>query len=395
MIYSKQLLTAIENYLNHTATEEERQYVNEWYHSFDDSKLVINTHEKDLKNKIDRQLRERLAGTTGLRSITKKPARIILMTPVRQWAAAVLILFGTGMGFYLYTQKDNSLEQASVFKNDILPGINNAVLTLANGRRINLTNAADGKIAGGPGITITKTKTGELIYTIMNRKHDALAPEYNTLSTAKGEQYHVILQDGSSVWLNAASSIKFPSSFSGLSKREVTLSGEAYFEVAKVMIKDDASGKAESHMPFIVHTENQKVTVLGTHFNINSYPDESITKTTLLEGSVMINDHTLLKPNEAASNWGAGISIAKVDTEDAIDWKNGDFVFKETDFKSAMRKISRWYNAEVVYDSSVPADIELGGWISRKNNLSAVLKWIESTNNVHFKVEGRRITVLR
>ena len=265
--------------------------------------------------------------------------------------------------------------------NDIAPGSQGATLILASGKKIRLKDAANGELAEEAGISVTKTAEGQLIYEIKASSAEMM----NTLSTAKGETYQVRLPDGSKVWLNAASSLKYPAGFPASGIRKVTLSGEGYFEIAK-----DAS------RPFIVKTNAQEVEVLGTHFNVNSYADEPAVMTTLLEGSVKVRSSNLeqtIRPGQQAVNNGQTLVVKNVNTDNITDWKQGDFNLNRVDFRSAMRKISRWYDVEVIYDRSVPGDFETVGWVSRDKQLSSVLKSIESIGIIRFKIEGRKIYV--
>jgi ferric-dicitrate binding protein FerR (iron transport regulator) len=189
------------------------------------------------------------------------------------------------------------------------------------------------------------------------------------------------------VWLNADSRLEFPSNFGGAKQRIVKLSGEGYFEVAK-----------DKKHPFAVQTKNQDVTVLGTHFNINAYDDEPSIRTTLLEGSVRVAiganfQSVVLRPNQQAINRDNGIKVQTVEVENELAWQKGDFVFADEDFKTTMRKIARWYDLEIIYDTSVPVNIALAGWISRNSNLSTVLKRIALASKLHFTIDGRRVTV--
>jgi len=302
----------------------------------------------------------------------------------RRWAAAAAILILAGGGLFYYIQNKPSKNNSQLVANDVAPGHQGATLTLANGKKIVLTQAVNGTIAKEAGVTISKTANGQLVYNVQDASQGS---KINTLSTDNGETYKVHLPDGSDVWLNSASSLTYNTALGDNGKRTVSLTGEAYFEIAK--------DKAHS---FIVHTDKQDVEVLGTHFNINSYKDEPAVATTLLEGSVKVTSGTnkqVIKPGEQAINNGAGIKVAKVDVDNITDWKDGDFNLNHVDFKVAMRKVARWYDVEIIYDKSVPNDIETGGWISRKQKLSAVLKFIESSGLVHFKVEGRKIYVLK
>ncbi|WP_316815741.1 FecR family protein [Pedobacter nyackensis] len=298
-------------------------------------------------------------------------------------AASVLLVVATSI-FFLFNQKNGVLVQQ-----DIDPGSYKAVLTLADGRQIALTDAANGKLAVQNGIQITKAADGQLIYEVKDSGQKINdTPLFNHISTPKGGQYQINLPDGTRVWLNAASSLKFPASFTNLKERRVELTGEAYFEVAK-----------NKNLPFLVSTHKQKVEVLGTHFNINSYDNELAVKTTLLEGSIMVSTlnntvKKLLKPGEQSILQSGQIEVNAVDTESEIAWKDGNFNFEDTDIQSIMRKLERWYDLEVIYEGNIPKTT-FGGKISVHRPLSKALKLLESTGDVHFKVEGRRITVMQ
>ncbi len=297
-------------------------------------------------------------------------------------AAIAAMVISVGIWFYRSALKERSTNQL-VYANDIAPGKTGATLTLANGKTIRLTDAANGKLAQEAGVMITKTAEGQLIYQV--KGNDPENDKLNTLTTVKGETYQIRLPDGSSVWLNAASSLSYPLSFAGQQERRVALRGEGYFEIAK-----------DSKHPFIVKTDQQEVEVLGTHFNINAYPDEAVVATTLLEGSVRLtagSQNQMLKPGEQAINDRGAIRIRKANLEAVTDWKKDEFFLDKMDFRMAMRKIARWYDIEVIYNGSVPENLEAGGWIPRNSKLSAVLKSIESTGQVHFKIDGRKLYV--
>lgn len=299
-------------------------------------------------------------------------------------AAAAIALIAAGG--WLFAVRSGS--STSVYENDVDPGSTKATLTLANGQKITLDDAKKGKLADQLGISVSKTENGQLIYTVAGKSGLSDEISYNTLETPAGGQYQLILPDGTKIWLNAGSSLKYPASFASLKERRVTLKGEAYFEVSH-----------HKDLPFRVQTPKQTVEVLGTHFNVNAYTDEPDTKTTLLEGSVKVLPENkaqvmMLKPGQQAQV-GADNEVISIDTESVTAWKNGDFILKDEDFQATMRKIARWYDVEIVYDESAPKDIELGGWVSRSKHISAVLKIIESTGKVHFKVQGRRVTVTK
>ncbi|WP_442591442.1 FecR family protein [Pedobacter sp. AW31-3R] len=296
-------------------------------------------------------------------------------------AIAAVLLITTGAGLYFFTLKKEEVDKnnMSVYANKIPAEKNTVVLTLANGKRINLSDAKSGVVI----------KTSELTYDDGTpiENINSKGSDITTISTPRGGQYNIELSDGTKVVLNAASMLKFPSRFAGLINRTVELSGEGYFQVAK-----------DKKYPFIVKSGNQEVKVLGTHFNINCYPDEDIMKTTLVEGSVEIRplsgtfSSKKLVPGQQAELSKGGIEISIVDTESALAWKDGDFIFND-DITTIMRQISRWYDVEVVYQGKVSAK-EFVGTFSKSKDISEILKALELTNRVHFKIEGRRIIVM-
>ena len=297
-------------------------------------------------------------------------------------AAVSAMVISAGIWFYQSAQKERVTDQV-LYANDVAPGKSGATLTLADGKKIRLTEVANGKLVQEAGVTITKTADGQLIYQV--KGNSAENDKINTLTTVNGETYQVRLPDGSSVWLNAASSLSYPLSFASQKERRVALRGEGYFEIAK-----------DSKHPFIVKTDKQEVEVLGTHFNINAYPDEAVVATTLLEGAVRLTTGTnsqMLRPGEQAINDKGAIRIRKADLNAITDWKNDEFFLDKMDFRTAMRKIARWYDIEVIYNGAVPDNLEAGGWIPRNSKLSDVLKSIESTGQVHFRIDGRKLYV--
>lgn len=324
-------------------------------------------------------------------------------------AAAAVAVIAFGVWFYTTSHPEGSEAMRDLVINDVAPGKQGATLTLANGKKITLTDAANGEIAKEAGISVTKTVDGQVEYEGSPQGGERAA--MNTLSTAKGETYRLRLPDGSLVYLNAASSLTYPASLMENGKRVVKLQGEAYFEIAKLTRSTLPSGSARrgrERVPFIVKTDRQEVEVLGTHFNVNAYKDESTTKTTLLEGSVKVTirsgrspflpegtHRVVLKPKQQATLADNNkIEVQDVDTESAVSWKNGYFKFNES-LESIMNKISRWYNIEVVYEVNPDASLAFGGKISRDKTLSALLKSIESAGGIHFKIEGRRVTVIK
>lgn len=331
--------------------------------------------------------------------------------PVRKlWyriAAAALLFASVSAGLYFNKIKENAPASERFAKQDIAPGGNRAMLTLANGKKINLTAAVNGELANESGISVSKTKNGQLVYTVgagsTSDHQNELNKEYNTITTPRGGQYQVNLPDGTTVWLNAASSLKFPVKFSR-NERKVTLDGEAYFEVAKVQTSKVINGNAVTdRMPFIVETSKQDVKVLGTHFNINAY--EGSTKTTLLEGAVSVSPlHTAqnlkplisyLHPGQQSILTGESVKINTADIEEAMAWKNGIFLFNGQDLEAIMKQVERWYDVDVAFEDNSLKRQTFRGTLSRFKNISQLLEVLESTGSVHFKMEGRRVTAMK
>jgi transmembrane sensor len=263
----------------------------------------------------------------------------------------------------------------------VAPGGNKAVLTLANGSTIVLDSAHNGVLAKQGNSIINKTGDGKLVYRA-SATADNEVPQINTVTTPRGGQYHIVLPDGSDVWLNAASSISYPTIFNGKTRR-VEITGEAYFEVTK-----------NAAMPFIVKSPRAEVDVLGTHFNIMAYADEDVMKTTLLEGAVKIianGSSGILKPGQqAVLNNKDELSINN-DADDEIAWKNGLFQFRGADIRSIMRQAARWYNVDVVFEGKVPVK-QYTGRISRNVKASALLNMLKYTG-VNAIIEGNSIYI--
>ena len=308
---------------------------------------------------------------------------------IRAWqstAAAILILLTAGIYYYQTSSKPIIVKtKIPRFKNDVAPGNNKAILTLDDGSKIDLDDAKTGFLASESNIDIKKTGVGQLEYTAGTQTVKTV--KYNILSTPLGGEYQLVLPDGSKVWLNSGSTLRFPTAFIG-SERIVELKGEAYFDIAK-----------NPKMPFLVRTNNaMDIKVLGTQFNVMAYDDEKNINTTLIEGSVEVlkeSGKTTLKPGqEAILNKRSGnIKVASADLEQAIAWKNGYFIFYNENIESIMRKVSRWYNVDIVYQGNLN-NKDFVGTISRNKNVSELLKMLELTGAIHFSIDGRRITVM-
>lgn len=255
------------------------------------------------------------------------------------------------------------------------------MLILGDGTRIALDSAANGAIAQQGSAQVIKLANGQLAYKQFSQKNTGLV--YNTMQTPTGCLYQLILPDGSHVWLNAASSIRYPTAFPE-DKRMVEVSGEVYFDIAK-----------DDRKPFIVTAKGMDVQVLGTSFNVMAYADEAAVKTTLVQGAVKINADRILHPGEQAVLYHASgeLSVNKPDMEEILGWKNGEFYFRNTDISTIMRQIARWYDIEIKYEGDM-SGIELSGIVSRTAKISQLLKALELTKIVRFKTQGRTITVM-
>lgn len=319
----------------------------------------------------------------------------------RRWLLAslcfLLLLGGSGIVLRLLSVRQaaspRALPMARKFKNDVQPGGNKAILTLADGSSIVLDSATDGTLSVQGNTRVLKVAGGRLAY--QPARGAAADPVYNTISTPKGGQYQIELPDGSKVWLDAGSSLRFPTTFRG-KDREVQLSGEAYFEVAgnplrpfAVSVFSHEPGKSE---------ELQKVVVLGTQFNVMAYADESQVKTTLLEGAVRINGfrEKILKPGEQAlltRDHASGLQVIDdADVDAAVAWKNGYFDFNKADIQAIMRQLSRWYDVEVSFRGNGSKDRVFFGGIQRNLPLSSIFNILERSG-VQFSIDGKKVVV--
>ncbi|SDE58654.1 FecR family protein [Mucilaginibacter pineti] len=358
------------------ATPEEQKLFEEYRDSFDLSDipwLPVFGDEEIIENKLRDDLHKRL-----------DKAKIKRIRPFYWSAAAACILIF--LGGLLYTLKNNTRHDLA---NSIKPGSNKAILTLANGRNIALDDSKNGTLLTQNNVSVDKNKNGFVTY----RREASVKPHsteiFNVMTTPRGGKYELVLADGTKVWLNAATSLKFPVDFTG-KERVVNLTGEAYFEVAHNAAK-----------PFKVISNGQVVQVLGTHFNVNAYQDEDAVKTTLLEGLVKVYSKAnplspdksiiTIKPNEQAVFKNDQFSKTPVDGNDFIAWQRGSILFKKADLKQIMRQIARWYDVEVVYQGQVTDDT-YSGEIARNSDISEVIR-ILKLNDINLKVDGRKVIV--
>ena len=399
---AQRIKVLIEKYLDQELNNSERVELDQWLNDSEHNRKLFDrlTDGKQLfaikedsaiaEEKIARLLREKhpelaLLGTTPV--IPMRKLIWFKMIP----AAAVVIVMGTAayLWFKSNAHKEISKTETHVAVADKAPGRDGAILKLSNGEEIVLDEAANGNLTKQGSTQITK-QGGLLAYNSQGKSTEVL---YNTLSTPRGRQFQLALPDGSHVWLNAASSIKFPTAFAE-NNREVTISGEAYFEVKKDAAK-----------PFRVLANGTQIEVLGTHFNVNAYKDEDAVKTTLVEGKVRIGNRSrsagaignpesiILAPGQQAQVKESKIDVVKnADITAALAWKNGLIVFSSADIKEVLRQVSRWYDVDIEYKSDIKVP-EFFGEIPRTVNLSDVLKIIELNSRLRFTVTGNKVTV--
>ncbi|MDP4283834.1 MAG: FecR domain-containing protein [Bacteroidota bacterium] len=391
----KNILVLIEKYHAGTISQREKILLNEWYHSFNDSEVELIADKNETEQQLAERINSRLLET--IRKENKQEVRKSWSTWQITAAAATIMLILLSIGYYwMFSYKSSkhgivkTAPQKTILKNDIAPGGNKAILTLADGSSIILDSASNGTVSKQGNIKVQKLSNGLLAYSI-NVKKVAKSDEalFNTIITPRGGQYQVTLSDGTKVWLDAASSIRFPVLFTG-PERKVVITGEVYFEVAK-----------NKNMPFKVEVNSSEIEVLGTHFNVNAYKDESSIKTTLLEGKVKLTVPALslnqppkyLMPGQQADINKAGeISVMdNADTEAAVAWMHGHFQFESADLKSILRQIARWYDVDVEYEGNV--DLHFTGQLTRNENVSKVFEKLALTGVVHFEIEGRKILV--
>lgn len=365
-------------------TDKEQAFFDSWYNDYADDLLELP--EGYVRNPT--VIRDRMLAKLKQR-VKAEQTPVVSIFWLRT-AAAASILLCLGLGLYEFTSHKDHSDKLTVAKNKVLdlpPGSNQATLTLAGGRKIILTNKLQGQIAVQGNTKVQVSAGGAIAYNAANNTETTIA--YNTLSTTRGQQspMPLILSDGTKVWLNAASSITFPTTFND-KNREVKITGEVYFEVIH---NADRS-------PLRIVANGQVVEDIGTRFDINAYEDEPFIKTTLLEGSVKLSARNLvrtLQPGQQAQVKDGMINVmSNANTEKAIAWKNGQFMFDNDNIQYIMRTISRWYNVDVVYSGAIP-DYTFGGGVSRFSNVSEVLKMFQLTGNVHFKIDGRKITVTK
>lgn len=374
---STQFKELLRRYLTNQCSSAEKAFVENWYnqHTVENpEQLTAAEYEEDITCIHDH-----------LEQSQQQQQKTRTLWPRIAVAATVLFTLGVFI-YYSFPGKQNS---ADVNIQDVKAGTDKAMLTLADGSKISLSDVKTGEIAVQSGLKISKSNDGQVIYTSAPAESTAKnlkSPQFNTIETPRGGKFQILLPDGSKVWLDAASSLKYPVEFAG-DERKVELTGQAYFEVAK------SKGKS-----FKVTSGKQELEVLGTHFNINAYDNQASILTTLLEGSVRLtvndnNTSTLLKPGQQSSLEAKEFQIRQVDVEEAIAWKSGFFVFDRDDVPTVLHKLERWYDVDISIEGEFD-QIKIGGTISRSKSLSEVLRVLQLTRKIKFKTEGRRIIAM-
>lgn len=383
-----------EKLLNGTITPAEEKELADWYNTRQDEPVNIPssfaTNEQELESRMLYYVQQHRQ--------QPEPAVVRRLWPRVAVAAVILLCITTAAYWWLKPAPQPVAIAPQKEAQDIQPGSDKAVLTMPDGSRIVLDDVQNGTLRSQQHLQVVKQDSGQLAYKTSGNVSNAEIA-WHTLSVPRGGQYQLVLSDGTKVWLNAASGIRFPTAFTG-HERQVEIYGEAYFEVAK-----------NAAMPFHVKVNKQttlgdpatgdaEITVLGTHFNINAYMDEAAVNTTLLEGSVRVarpltQSNVILKPGQQAavvSGNATPIQVQTVDTDDVVAWKEGLFRFRKMNIESVMRQVARWYNVEVAYEGH-PVNQHFNGVIARHVPVSEVVKMLELTRTMHFDIEGNKIVV--
>jgi transmembrane sensor len=396
---SQRVLELVKKSLNGTISPVEQEMLANWYNTIGKNEaVVIPADQAENEEKLKIKIWLDIASAAQLSVASERPTPVVEIHDQElqkyrlrkiwfRYAAAIIVLIGTAIAFVVSSNRQLDKSKSVLVKSNIHPGKETAVLTLADGRTITLDSAVNGTLAYQANASIIKLSNGQIMYNLKESLNGPIA--MNTMSTPKGGKYQVILSDGTKAWLNAASSITYPSAFTAKT-RSVRISGEVYLEVAK-----------NEQKPFVVDVNGQQlIKVLGTSFNVNSYSNESDIKTTLIDGSVKVENSgniIFLKPGQQAvlaqqkEKNSVFKVVSDVNTVQALAWKNGIFDFDRVDIKSVMRKIERWYNVEVVYEGDMIAET-LVGELPMNASIDRVLNILEKIG-IHFRIEGNKIIV--
>lgn len=391
MMTEREIQKLVVKFLKGTASAEEEAKLHKWYDKkgFDSEEIIIDT---DGESKQD--VKERLFNAISAKKENTEKVQLVKnrRTMRLSYAAAILIFLLSGTYFIFINNRSNEpIHYTQLMKNDVGPAGENAILEFDDGKLVDLDSTKIHDSLNSYGVALTKDPDGMLSLSIKPGTK-GLKNRNNTIRTPKGGHFHLILSDGTKVWLNASTLIRFPSSFTD-AQREIYLEGEAYFEVAKVQNFEN------KNIPFIIKTQQQQITVLGTNFNVSSYPNDENERTTLSEGSVKVSPRgsdqfMLLKPGEQSLVQDNIVTKQLADLESTLAWKDGDFIFNHENLFDIMKKIERWYDVEVVFNEDVNKNRTFSGAVSRSRNLSDVLELLKMTGKVNFKIEGRRVLVM-
>ncbi|KIC95908.1 FecR family protein [Flavihumibacter solisilvae] len=372
----------LQRYRNGKCSQEEIQLIEQWYDQLVESgeAQIDGQQAEELQQAGENRLLEQINAQQD-----SAPASIRQFRPIR-WAAAAAIIFalGTGSYFLLHKTKSPTIETAPAVAavTDIkAPESNRATITLANGQQVYLDESGDGELATQGNVKILRSANGDISYQASRHSNEI---HYNTLNNPRGSKVaSITLADGTRVWLNSGSTLTFPAAFTGR-ERKVSVTGEAYFEVAK-----------DKYKPFFVTKDAVTIQVLGTHFNVNAYDDESTNSITLLEGKVKVSHGAkdlLLEPGQQAQvSANSSKVINDADLNEVMAWKDGLFIFKGEDIQTIMRQLARWYNVDVEFEKEVKEKFYVK--MDRNTNVSNVFKILETTGGVHFKINGNKIMV--
>lgn len=399
---AEQIKEFLSKYEAGTYSEAEHQAFNEWLKTAPIEEVdeiaeaykitTVNRESSSMENSELVSKMEAALDQYDLGRQQKKPiaGRVVFMNNFKRVAAAVIIIaIGAGVYFTFFNKSNRQVpggNELAETKDVKPPSSTKAFITLSDGSKVYIDSAANGTIATDGNVNVSKLSDGQIAYSNSSEAKVMI----NTLTVPKGSKpMKLLLADGTEMWLDAATTVSYPNIFIGKERKVELITGQVYFEVAH-----------NAAMPFKVKKGNSEVEVLGTHFNLNAYEDEALMKVTLLEGSVAISresgvgsrEKVLIKPGEQAQVSDV-IKVAKgVDVDAVMAWKNGLFNFNNADLEMVMRQLARWYDVEVMYQGSIPKR-SFGGEMQRDLNLSDVLKILEK-NNVHFKIEGKRLIVL-
>ncbi|MDO3693329.1 FecR domain-containing protein [Wenyingzhuangia sp. chi5] len=371
-----EILALLKKYQEGTLSDVDKDKLEAWY--LHEALKSNKTLTEDELEKSYQHLKSKLP--------VYKETKVVKLWSRITVAASIVLLLGVSL-FYMTESKEQKIQVVDKL-DEVLPGGKKGILTLSNGKQIVLTDLSTKDTVAKEGereeVIIKMNSKGIITYKITPNLSNIKSNSFNTLSTPVGGQYNIVLSDGTKVYLNAASSIKYPTHFNG-KNRIVELEGEAYFEVVQ-----------DKNKPFIVKCAHQSIKVLGTHFNVHAYHNESVIKTTLLEGSVLItikDQKTILKPGQQSNvlKKEDKVTVLEVDAENSVAWKNGRFKFDNTDIKTVMKQLERWYDIKVEYQGDVP-NVSFSGGTFMNKNLSEVLKVLE-LSNIKFKREGKKVVV--